>query len=276
MEELLRTLPEPFNRAVVMYQRGTLEILRAKMDQAVTTIDHCLLACVDAGLPESRNLAVIGGLMFAMHHQQGRLHELGPMARPLLVDQPCIPAWRSAVAMVAAEAGDDDEISTQVDALSPDGFAVFHEDFIWTGGMTGLGVAVATTGDVDRCRLVYDRLQGHSGLLSWLGSGSFGPVDQALGDLALVSIGADEAEGHYRIAQQISIDWAAPGYLSWAECGLARVHLAREEPDQARALLETAGDRARALGLAGVLISIDRVLSAMGLPAHGPHSLRAG
>jgi hypothetical protein len=52
------------------------------MIRAASTIDECSTACIDAGLPESRVLAVVGGLTFAMHHQQGRLAELGLIRSP--------------------------------------------------------------------------------------------------------------------------------------------------------------------------------------------------
>lgn len=259
MEELLRRVPEPFNRCVVLYQRGTLEVLRSQMIRAASTIDECSTACIDAGLPESRVLAVVGGLTFAMHHQQGRLAELASFARPMIHEQPGIPAWRVAVALVAAEEGDHDEVRIQCDALSVDDFGAFPEDFIWSGGMTGLGLAVATTGDVERCRKVYDRLSTHAGVLSWLGSGSFGPVDLALGDLAMVCRDDEVAARHYEIARRIATDWDAPAFLGWAECGMARVHIARRDHTTASELLSSAVARARRRGLSGVLSTVEAV-----------------
>ncbi len=256
MESMVVTTPEPFNRCVVLYQLGTLQVLRGELDELPDTIARCGTACSDAGLPSSRIVAVLSGLEFSMRHQQGRLHELWELLAAQVELQPGIPTWRAGVALAAAEVGDHDTILQQVDALSAKAFAAFPEDYIWTGGMTALGMAVASTGDARRAAAVYDRLKGHTSMVSWLGSGSMGPVDRALGDLASCTGRHELAERHHLVALALSRAWSAPGHQAWAELGLARVAVARGDAARARSLLRGAATAARSHDLAGVLADV--------------------
>jgi tetratricopeptide (TPR) repeat protein len=81
-----------------------------------------------------------------------------------------------------------------------------RRDFFHAFLLTLRGMIVATLQDPVEAASVYPELLPYAGQIAGVGTGSYaaGPVDSALGDLALLLGRADDAKAHYTVALRLS------------------------------------------------------------------------
>lgn len=219
LAELTAVLREPtrmwtsrYLAAAVAHLRGDLEAAEAELAAS--------LEFQDAVSP-SRVLAVYGAQLLGIRLDQHRLGELADAVEGLLAEQPGLPAWHAAMALVASETGDVDRVCREFDRLASDGFAALPGDFARGAALYALARAVAATGDPRRAQLVYDQLLPAAGLMSWMGTGTYGPVDLALGACARAAGNEDAARKHLTVADGISTRLDAPVWRDEARRALS-------------------------------------------------------
>ncbi|OWY58955.1 hypothetical protein B7486_77180, partial [cyanobacterium TDX16] len=153
---------------------------------------------------EQRAIAAYGVQVLAIRAAQGRLPELAPLLDQVLAEQPGLAAWHAARAWVAAAAGDDGRARHELDLIDGDGFAVLPRDFTWTASMHSVAMAAALVGDAERAAVALRLLSPCSGRLTWAGTSSFGPVDQALAEAAAAVGDAARSAHHAGVAAELS------------------------------------------------------------------------
>ena len=116
---------------------------------------------------------------------QGRGQELAAEIEAIIEQQPGLPGWRAVAAWLAALRGEHDRVRSECDLLR--GGAALPRDMAWSGAAMLLGRAVAATGDLQRSRVLATTLAPYTGMMTWIGSCTVGPFDQALAELAVAS-----------------------------------------------------------------------------------------
>ncbi|MCZ7530584.1 MAG: AAA family ATPase [Acidimicrobiia bacterium] len=215
---LTETLREPTRMWTVHYLAAAVAHVRGDLETAERQMTSSLeFAEVVA---TSRVMAIYGAELLAVRAQQGRLGELADTVAELSAEQPGVPAWHAAAARIAADAGDTSTVRRTFDRLADNDFAELPDDFTQTAALHALGRAAAAIDDAARSRLVYDRLASCSGLMSWFGAGTFGPLDQSLGECARAFGDRDSARRHLAQARDISTKLGAPLFAREAESAL--------------------------------------------------------
>ncbi len=171
-------------------------------------------------------LSTAGGHQIGMHLLRGDVASLDPMMAELEVVTSTLPAWIAARAFTAAAAGNEeiarDRLARTIVVDGPRTTVVVPDDF------TGLPTAFLVG---EAARLVDDRivldaaaatLRPFSGLWLWHGTGTFGPVDLALGRWAEATGDRDAATEHARRALVSTTTVGAPHLASQAAMLLAR------------------------------------------------------
>jgi hypothetical protein len=121
--------------------------------------------------------------LYTVRLAQGRGQELALALDAIAADQQGLPGWRSVATWLAALRGDTDRVLADCEALACG--AALPDDMTWSGATMLLGRAVATTGDETRCHALLELLAPWTGYMTWYGSGTVGPFDLALTELAL-------------------------------------------------------------------------------------------
>lgn len=202
LDEMEALQPAAAHRRVSM---GHLEVAyrhaRGDLDGAEQALERAY-AQARSIFPESWALAHYGGLLYGIRKSQGRLAELADLIDSFVT--PDFPNWRVGLAAIAVEVGDLDRAAAIVREVVADDFASLTPDLTWSVAMTGIGEVAARCGTDDECRAIYDRLAPHSGRLSWAGTTTFGPVDDALAQLA-ERLGDPTAAERHRVAAHEAI-----------------------------------------------------------------------
>lgn len=137
-----------------------------------------------APVSPSRATAVLFGQLFGLRLAQGRVSELHPVLEQLVADQPGVPAWHAALALSLVDSDPARAITTARQALG-----IVQRDFSWLAahlvGARAVAFAVRTGAADDGLLEAYRTcLEPWSGLVSWQGTCSYGPVDTTLALIA--------------------------------------------------------------------------------------------
>jgi hypothetical protein len=149
-----------------------------------------------------------------------RLEDLIPELEGFVAEQPTVAGWRAVLAGALARV-DPMRSRAEFDRLATDGFATMIRDFSWTAAMVVLTSGMAVIGDAERARTAYEALGRYAGRMSWSGSCTFGPVDQALGEAAAAFGDEVSAAAHFSRAAEIATRLGAPRMVARARAGSA-------------------------------------------------------
>jgi DNA-binding SARP family transcriptional activator/class 3 adenylate cyclase len=184
---------------------------------------------------------------------QGRLQEIAPAIRDLVIDYPTRPAFRCAHAHVQARLGQRGEAKHALDDLARDNFSALPFDQEWLYGMSLLAETSALLGDSDSGALLYGLL------LPWAAfcaadhpEGFRGSIARYLGLLATMTRSWEAAELHFEDALAMNARMGARPWLAHTENDYARMLRARNgrgDRERAEALLDAAGKTYRELGM---------------------------
>ena len=199
-EALAGTLQSAPRRWMASYQRACLAFLDGDLDGSHAIAER---AFADAPVAQSRALSTFWMNLLVVRLAQGRAVELRSDIDSIIDQQPGLPGWRAVAAWLAAVVGDVERVHEECEAID-DGHGVPH-DMSWNGAVMLLGRAIATTGDQTRVARVTELLRPWSGLMTWIGSQTVGPIDLALGELCLAAGNIEGARHHLALARR-SID----------------------------------------------------------------------
>jgi hypothetical protein len=198
---------------------------------------------------------------------QGRLAEIAPAIRDLVVEYPTRPAFRCAHAQVQARLGHVKEAKCALDDLARDDFSALPFDQEWLYGMSLLAETSVLLDDSDSGTVLY-RL-----LVPWAAfsaadhpEGFRGSIARYLGLLATITHSWQEAELHFEDALAMNAGMAARPWLAHTEYDYARMLLRRNDNadrEKALELIERARTRYRELGMesgADTAFDVERAL----------------
>ncbi|HUQ38698.1 MAG TPA: AAA family ATPase [Acidimicrobiales bacterium] len=207
--------------------------------------------------------ATYRALFAHMEREAGRSAGLLPLLEVLVVQNPGLPAFRTALAAVAAETGAHETAAAQLGQLVADDLQVIPRDFTWTVSLAFMAEAAAHLGDPAAAEAIGRHLAPHSGHLVVLGWGvlSLGAVDRFLGMVAAAQGDLQEADGRFAAAAALEERLGArPGLtrtrLWWAKA------LRSTDPGRAKVLAEAAAAEAESLAMVGVAAEARQVEAA--------------
>jgi tetratricopeptide (TPR) repeat protein len=227
---------------------ATLRLLEGRFDEAERLAEEALLLGERAQEPNATHC--YGLQMLGLRREQGRLDELAPAIEAFGAQYGAIPGWRAAFAYVCAELGREDDARREFEQAAADDFAGLPEDMAWLVSMTVLAETCVRLGDVPRARVLYDRLLPYAGRVV-PATASYGAVARSLGLLATTLRRWDAARQHLEAALELNARIGARPWVAWTQYGLASMHLARgdgEDAEKASRLLARAAKTAAALG----------------------------
>jgi hypothetical protein len=196
--------------------------------------------------------SLYAGHLFALRHDQGRLGELAEAVTPLVGTDPRLSAWRAAMPLIHAAAGDPDHAQALLSDLAEDDFAAIPVDGFWLGAICLLSEGCAVLGDAQVAAGLARLLKPYAPLNAQVGLAfCLGPVHRFLGLMTGLIDEFDTAEGHFAAAIDRSIQLGAATTEAHARCDYGEL-LLRAGRDAARGQLEHARVIAGRLGMTGV------------------------
>ncbi len=232
--------------------RGMRVLLDGKIEEAERLAEQARRAGDRAQQPLSQQY--YGIQMTQIRSMQGRAAELLPSARDLAERFPGIPAWRTAVIMLAARSGDEELAQLELEGFAGEDLGALPADANWFTAMSLMGEAIALIGDTKRAARAHEELLPYEGLVIVVAraAGCNGPVDRVLGLLAQTMGRLDDAERHLANAVDISTEMGDRPGMALCGLGLAEVLLERDRED----------DRERALKLLADVLGTAREMGA--------------
>ena len=239
--------------------RGTQALMAGRFDLAE---QHNLQASGFGqrmeGLDATQLQSGVGAQRFFLRKEQGRLAELEEAIRESARKFPHLPAWRAALALIHAAAGDATAARWEFEQLAANDFDRIPRDLMWLVTIALAAEACAFCDDAQRAATLYELLLPFEQLcvVAGHGFGCLGSVAHFLGQLAATMGQLDEACQHFEVALKANEQIGAQPYLVHTKDHYARALLARGLPgddEAADALRGQARELARVLGMASSL-----------------------
>jgi class 3 adenylate cyclase len=193
------------------------------------------------GAEPENALIMFSAQMMSIRREQGRANEMMGPLRAAVAQFPLVPAYRAALALYFADAGETDEARGEFEILANDDFAVIPTDGNWPVAMVLLTDVCVELGDKARATVLYDKIAPYSDKcpVTGLAVDCYGSMGRFAAALAATMERWDDAERHFDAALEQNIRMEGVRAVVWTQCFYARMLLARDVP----------GDRQKALGL---------------------------
>ncbi|MEA2451216.1 MAG: eukaryotic-like serine/threonine-protein kinase [Thermoleophilaceae bacterium] len=155
---------------------------------------------------EPNTVQAFGVVMFNLRRLQGRTDEVDSQIRAFASQYPAVPAWRTALALLDVEVGNDEAATKAYDELIADEFALLPRDANWLTSLTLLAEGVARLRLRDHSAEIYNELLPFANRNVVVGGGwvCHGSTSRFLGMLAAVLERYDDAERHFAVAIQMN------------------------------------------------------------------------
>ncbi len=245
---------EPRYRAHSTAWRAMLALLEGDLEEA----ERLATVALELGSPSQPDtfLQIYGVQAGLIRWFQGRSAENAEMVRPFLDQYPAAPAWRCALVLFDAEAGNVDAARAGLEQFAAAGFSSIPRDANWPTAMAVLAMACHRLGESEHAATLYDLLASDFGGYVVVGgvaaSASWGSAAMPLGLLAATAGRAKHAEIHLEEALEANIALGSPPWVAHSEAALGTVLSASDDPatrERATQLRQRATTTARRLGL---------------------------
>lgn len=184
------------------------------LDEAVRLADTTFQMCLGS-YPMSWAMSIYAALLIPIREAQGRAAELLPQVSALIETSPDFITWHAVTACVAYAADDHEVMAREVGHLAANEFR-FVEDLTWTAIATTVCRPIWALRDRASAAVLYERLLPYSGLMTWNGLSTHGPVDSGLACLAAVLGDSVARVRHTEESTQLVGRLGAP-HLLWRE-----------------------------------------------------------
>jgi DNA-binding CsgD family transcriptional regulator/tetratricopeptide (TPR) repeat protein len=126
------------------------------------------------------------------------MDDLAGACERIVADNPDVPAWRAALAMVHARRADHESALVEFERLAVDRFLHIPRDVVWLNAMTYLAETCAFLGDTDRAPLLFTALEPYASRVALIDRALVckGSVERFLGLLAATAGNRDAAKDH--------------------------------------------------------------------------------
>lgn len=155
------------------------------------------------------------GQLYTFKMMQGALPEIvADVGEHAAEVADAIPAWRAAMALALAQAGETKQAAGILEEFAAGDFEQLPRDILWLNGMGYLAMTCAAVGRQDLAGGLYDRLVPYSGMVATNGTIDAGPVDLHLSLLAQLLGNSESAATHSESAVALSRKIGAPVWLA--------------------------------------------------------------
>ena len=199
LEALAKELRQPLFHSIAVGWRGTLAELAGDVELAARCAEECLRHGERASTQDA--VSTWAAKLLMLRRRQGRLAELIPVAERLARGGGRGTGWPSALALMHAEAGDEDTARTMYEDQLADGPDALARGMFWLTTMALLSELCVKFHDAERARALYAALSPHAHRNVVVAYSSFwGPVEGYLALLAATWGDRALATGHVRSA----------------------------------------------------------------------------
>jgi hypothetical protein len=188
--------------------------IRGDLDEAARLADATFQMCLHS-YPMSWSMSIYAALLVPIREAQGRAGDLLPELSALTESSPDFVTWHALAACVAYAGNDVGVMTRELQHLSQQGFA-FVEDLTWTAIATIVCRPIWAAGDAASAALLYERLLPYSGMMTWNGLSTHGPVDAGLACLAS-AVGDSVALARHLDLSRTLVDRLGAPHLFWPE-----------------------------------------------------------
>jgi DNA-binding SARP family transcriptional activator len=244
-------LRQPAHLWDICAARAMLALAAGKLSEAEALVERAK-ALGERTLP-SGAIPVYRLQRYTLLEFRGRLDEVEPEIRDLVVRYPARPVFRCVLVHLQARLGRVSEARQALDELGVDDFSVLPFDQEWLFAMGFLAEATALLADPGSASVLYDLLAPWAALnVADPAEGIRGSASRHLGLLATATRRWEAAEHHFEEAAAMNAKMGARPWLAHTQHDYARMLLARDGPgdrEGAQELLGTAVATYRELGM---------------------------
>jgi len=250
---LAEEIGQPFLIGWSLQLRCSQALLNGDPDEAERLALEGMQLGSDTGQPDA--LTVFGANLASIRWHQGRLDEILPLITQAAADNPGLPAFQAAHAMMLGECGRADEARPLLQAARGADFHHAAYDYVWLTTTTLWADTAAWLGDTAAAHVLYERLSPFETQGVVTGTTLTGTVGVYLARLATVLGRHDDAARLFEQADAQLRDlrapfWQARNQVEWARLLIS--HDTRTTLGRARELLAEATATAATNGCAGV------------------------
>jgi predicted ATPase len=198
-------------------------LLEGRFDEAERLARDALVSAEKAH--DSAAAEQFGAQMIALLRERDRLHEIEPVVRAFVEENPAVGAWRSVLAWIYSQQARGPEARTELERLAAEEFACLRRDYTWLMATSLLADVCSFLKDQRRAAILYQQLLPFSGRNVVLGYAivSAGSVSRSLGVLAAVMGHWREAERHFESALEMNKAMGARPWLAWTQHDYGRM-----------------------------------------------------
>ena len=250
--QLAEELRQPLLRRLPVLWKAMRAMMDGRFEDGERQALEALAIGQRAQLPGA--MQQFGAQMVDLRWKQGRLQELEAPTKAYAEENPQVPAWRCALALIYSETGKEEEARAEFERLAADGFSDLPQDALWLISIAILADVCAYLGDSRRAATLYGLLLPYAArnITTAPGLTSIGSASRHLGNLATLMGRTDEAEKHFEDALEMNGKIGAPPWVALTQQWYAQMLLARDEPgdrEKAVELVSQALDTAQELGM---------------------------
>jgi serine/threonine protein kinase/class 3 adenylate cyclase len=227
----------PYYRWFGVIWDGMLALLGGRFDDAEALAQQAL--AIGQGTGNANAFQIFGAQMAFVRLEQKRLGEIEPVLRAAVDQNPDIPAWRCALAMVYGELGRTHDAHEIIAELSRDDCAAIPRDLVFLVAMAILAIPMRIINDPVIARSLYAAARDYGDSVVVMPGLATGPLHDVLGNFATAADDWTAAEVHFEKAHRIAQTLEAPYAIGLTRIDHARMLLRRDRP----------GDRACAVEL---------------------------
>jgi hypothetical protein len=224
-------LPDEFALGSIL--QATRALLDGRFDDAEELTSQVLERTGD----DPNFVTAYAALTLWLHFERGRLEEFKPVALAFIGENPDIPGFQAARAVLHAELGEIAQAQEAVDALMADDLASCPRDGVWPATLVLLAEAVARLRDRRSAEVLYGLLSPYAGHLVLVasGAGCVGAADRYLGMMAGIIGDTARAKAHYEAALALERRVGSAPLLARTEYWYAHDFL-RDDPGSGKGL----------------------------------------
>jgi len=250
---LAQELGQPYLTWLATYSRCPHVLLSGDAEEAERLASEALQIGSDSGQPDA--LMVFGASLIGIRWYQGRLDEILPLIAQAAADNPGLPAFQAAYAMMLCECGRADEARPLLEVAREADFHHAAYDFVWLTTTTVWADTAAWLGDISAAGLLYERLSPFEAQGVVTGSTFNGTVGVYLARLAAVLGRHDDAlclfeRADAQLRTLRAAFWQARNQVEWAR--VLSTQGTETDLQRARELLAEATATAATYGCAGI------------------------
>ncbi len=197
-ELVAREIGQPYPTWSVLYMRCMQVLLNGDADEADRLANDALQISSDSGQPDA--FVVYGANLAGIRFHQGRLAEILPLIEQVAADNPGLPGFQAAHAMMLCECGQFDDARPLLDAARLADFHRSSYDYVWLTTTTLWAETAAWLDDAPAAAVLHERLTPFEAQGVVSGVTFSGTVGMYLGRLAAVLGRHEDAIGCFERA----------------------------------------------------------------------------